>query len=61
MTSGTFAFTIINLSNATTASGYLSSAVSAQAIAQAVPEPETWAMLLTGLGLLVWRLKRRQG
>lgn len=25
----------------------------------AVPEPETWAMLLAGLGLLGWRLRRR--
>jgi hypothetical protein len=56
---GTFSLAVINMSNATTASGYLSSAVSAQAIAQAVPEPETYAMLLAGLGLLGWRLKRR--
>ncbi|OYY95110.1 MAG: hypothetical protein B7Y41_05030 [Hydrogenophilales bacterium 28-61-23] len=24
----------------------------------AVPEPETWAMLLAGLGLLGWRARR---
>ncbi|MCU0841087.1 MAG: trypsin-like serine protease [Thiobacillaceae bacterium] len=27
-------------------------------VVNAVPEPETWAMLLAGLGLLGWRLKR---
>ncbi len=26
-----------------------------------IPEPETWAMLLAGLGLLGWRLTRRRG
>ena len=28
---------------------------------QAIPEPETFAMLLAGLGLLAWRKRRQQG
>lgn len=43
----------------TLAGGGQISAVSGTAYAAAVPEPETWAMLLAGTGLILLRLRRK--
>lgn len=39
---------------------YYAWAVSSGDIAAPVPEPETWAMLLAGLGLIGWRVRQRR-
>lgn len=51
-------FTLIN-STATTFSGLLSASVVAVGSVSAVPEPETWALMLAGFGLLSAVARRR--
>ncbi len=43
------------------ASGLLGGSYGGALAAAPVPEPETWAMLLAGLGVTVWAVRRRPG
>ncbi len=58
---GTFSLTVTNPTNATTANGYLrlETYANAEGYINPVPEPETWVMLLAGIGLVGAIARRR--
>ncbi len=52
-----FAFTVdVNLNGTTTVTNW-----SAQTLVSSVPEPEEWAMLMVGIPLMGWQIRRKQG